>query len=700
MGWPKIQAADVATRECFQWLDFTNPINGLQGFIVYFESAETDAATLHAQRNNNNRRMRRAVGSFEARNFMCAHIKRDDPSSRRFLQYIAMQSHRVLLLVRDAETGKIIIKPKESQLWLYRDKRIAHDKWNILKAIGPQFFEEMDKYREWNFSFKGYYDVYLWDLEPGQHFPAIYNLVQGTLFKALRFKSGRDFYNPSEHVLKSLTRDKESHRVRDIKPNTDVMSVWDDIHHEKTTFMYGQLAVQSGSRLAAPNMSEDFPHNLFYNETDVLEDEILFPEERTAGQINPLDIGKINPLNIWEESGYSMQKFCEQGFDSDYSLDTEDELDEDEDEEDELGSEEFEDEDEILGDIEDGDNDEDMDDDEDMIIQREDEGDMTTMFQKLNFSEELKDVFAQLDKTPREPLRDRNRHLNHEEMQEEFMRVLDQGKARVFKQVWHNADLDPHSQTRYIEMVEMARKSRRYNHRTFDCAPVILGFRLILDCDIKPEDGNRRDLHRAVAKLTPFFLPEFLESDAGAPFKDSLIFNQIERARQGRIGRAHHSNKEKPASFFQGVDDADIANGPESYPPEWDRTCRPIIAHLYKSGVLRTRPDDYSLGQAFAAKDPHTQNPDLFIDYRVAIPLMSPTRISMCLTPYYYCPCSHPPPLPKFVQNYADFRSGGPKYCDAFQADSKRFRSQASPCSLCNAFSLERCPFLPLNDRS
>lgn len=119
----------------------------------------------------------------------------------------------------------------------------------------------------------------------------------------------------------------------------------------------------------------------------------------------------------------------------------------------------------------------------------------------------------------------------------------------VFKEVWHKVDLDLHSQTRYIEMMNMARKSRKYHHRKFDCSPMILGFQLILDMDVKRVD--KKNLRTSIAKLAPFFDADFLGSETGQPFKDSIIFNQVERAGQGRTGRSHHSNKYRPASFFK-----------------------------------------------------------------------------------------------------------------------------------------------------
>jgi len=86
------------------------------------------------------------------------------------------------MLVRDAETGRILVKPPEEERWLIRVKsgigRAAKGEWNVIKKVGPQFFEEMDNYRKWNFGFKEYYDIILWDLPIGESFPAIYNAVQ------------------------------------------------------------------------------------------------------------------------------------------------------------------------------------------------------------------------------------------------------------------------------------------------------------------------------------------------------------------------------------------------------------------------------------------------------------------------------------------------------------------------------------------
>ena len=85
-------------------------------------------------------------------------------------------------MVRDAKTGEIVVKPPKDQLWLYRQKaglgRASKNDWTILKEVGTAFFEDMDHYRTWRFSFRDYYDVYVWDLRPGRTYPELHNCVQ------------------------------------------------------------------------------------------------------------------------------------------------------------------------------------------------------------------------------------------------------------------------------------------------------------------------------------------------------------------------------------------------------------------------------------------------------------------------------------------------------------------------------------------
>ncbi|TVY65640.1 hypothetical protein LSUE1_G006522 [Lachnellula suecica] len=219
------------------------------GFIVYVESDKPDSydLTSHHQTGSRNHAYRRAHSSVEARNFMCAHIKRDDQISRRLIQYLSMQSREVLVLVRDAESGKLFITPDEDQRWIYREKgglgRAVKNDWNVIRSIRPKFFEDIDQARQWHFSFPEYYDVCIWDLEPGHTYPHLYNIVQGLFFKAHRGRSGLDLYRPAEPVLRTLYKDKKTHRPRQIKPEDrgKVESIWDELQHIGTRFFFNGI---------------------------------------------------------------------------------------------------------------------------------------------------------------------------------------------------------------------------------------------------------------------------------------------------------------------------------------------------------------------------------------------------------------------------------------------------------------------------
>ena len=117
----------------------------------------------------------------EFRNFICANVRRNDPAMRRFLQYLVMHTSRVVVLIRDAKTSRIITQPPKAQLWLSREKsglgRASKNEWTTVSEVGPSFFQKMEDIREWHFSFDEYYDVYVWDLEAGEPFPCLYNTI-------------------------------------------------------------------------------------------------------------------------------------------------------------------------------------------------------------------------------------------------------------------------------------------------------------------------------------------------------------------------------------------------------------------------------------------------------------------------------------------------------------------------------------------
>lgn len=117
----------------------------LQGLIPYMQFEHGNAMTEKNQTGSRGQ-ARRAHSVTEVRNFMCANINRNDPTSRRFLQYLTMQSTKVLVLIRDAKTSKIVSSPPDDQLWQYREKsglgRASRNEWEKTVTIGPKLFEQ------------------------------------------------------------------------------------------------------------------------------------------------------------------------------------------------------------------------------------------------------------------------------------------------------------------------------------------------------------------------------------------------------------------------------------------------------------------------------------------------------------------------------------------------------------------------------
>ncbi|KAG8625597.1 hypothetical protein KVT40_005998 [Elsinoe batatas] len=140
----------------------------------------------------------------------------------------------------------------------------------------------MDEMRSWHFNFSEYYDVVIWDNEPGNIFSELYNDVQTTLVKAHRFQVGVDLYRPSGSVLKTIVRDEQTGRTRDVKPGEK--SLWDILNPDDTRFQMRHFSV-SVDRDGAPQEhveSYQLPEMWKYTEADMLEDQILFPWEQTA----------------------------------------------------------------------------------------------------------------------------------------------------------------------------------------------------------------------------------------------------------------------------------------------------------------------------------------------------------------------------------------------------------------------------------
>ena len=133
---------------------------------------------------------------------------------------------------------------------------------------------------------------------------------------------------------------------------------------------------------------------------------------------------------------------------------------------------------------------------------------------------------------------------------------------------------------------------------------------------------NRRvvpDVEQARAMMMLFFPSGFLESKRGEKFRNSLVIKQGERADRGppKI-RSHTSNKYSPKSFWTDWDSI-RKQKPFTFdkiPRDWDTAIRPIVAKLYKEGVIINTHMTHTPGQAIARVEPD-RTPDLFFDFRI-----------------------------------------------------------------------------------
>ncbi|OCK76507.1 hypothetical protein K432DRAFT_335574 [Lepidopterella palustris CBS 459.81] len=609
------------------------------GFIPYFQSDKADELTVHHQTGGRGQ-YRRSHHIREWRNFICGHIKRNDPASRRLIQYLSMETAHIIVLVRDAKTGRTLISPPENELWLVREKvglgRASKKDYNIISYVGPKFFEEMDKYRKWHFGFDEYYDIYVWDHAPGNPFPYLYNKLQQALIKANRICTLPDYYKIASPILKTLVRDPITFRCRSIKPGEEVESIWDIINNSKSSFRGFN---ERNEEVAMNNVLKTH----VYNEADVFEDMILFPEESLGDMKNNLFKENPSTMVVFERAGplvVNPRRFA-------LDLDTDDELSDYEDETERptdghslMPSHKGEDETEDEG----------VSEDEEMDTDEESENPMKLFNEKFiesmslskregrmldianstsqalsharlpaSFNDADYMAFMRLSLSRQTDFSD----TSPENLDRDFMRYMDRQKSKVFKDCWHKGDLEPGATEKYKELQKIVLQMDDYQMTKLTMGP----FEMLAFLGVMPR--HRRvvpDAFHAYAGVALFFEAEgFLNSDNGQEFKQSLLLNQAERAKKLPNRRTHMSNKTLPEELWvpwdtllrtnkrkhgQAVDDI--------YPFEWDKAIRPIIAHLYRAGVICNSYSDYIAGKALAIAEP-SRPLDLFIDYRMEL---------------------------------------------------------------------------------
>ena len=103
-------------------------------------------------------------------------------------------------------------------------------------------------------------------------------------------------------------------RARDIKPGEKVDSIWDTVQKGRISSWLLEDNTRKPTELHEPDLSN------FYNEADVLEDAILFPEQTASGSVGGLFSGHETAMQDFMSKGPDWERFI-------HDLDTDEELD-------------------------------------------------------------------------------------------------------------------------------------------------------------------------------------------------------------------------------------------------------------------------------------------------------------------------------------------------------------------------------------
>ncbi|KAK3725484.1 hypothetical protein LTR37_000454 [Vermiconidia calcicola] len=598
------------------------------GFIPYlqFDAAETYTVR---QKSGSRGQGQRVHASVEYKNIIAAHIKRNDPVSRRFVQYLSMQTGDVVILVRDARTGKILVNPPEEHCWLVRDKagtrRAARTEWTVRKSVDENLFEQISgkKMRDWQFGFTKYYDVIAWDMQPGQPFSILYGTIQEALMKANRVCEGTDMYASMAPVLKTLTQERESGRTRDAKEREETL--WEVLQHQGSRLLFAagqdERKEQVGSRgsVVQDEFMTTAPPNWFYSDIDAAEDEVLFPDEL-------------------ERHGPNWKRFI---------LGLESDDDEDDYEDDKLT---------VQLELE-GRMGERRSTHRPVLTEgREGKGEAESISRELalregdcacssckggehEFCEEWDDdsedeegALGELDEHDEETLRLLTQmdilipgvpHEEDEDPEKAFWIHMDREKVKVFKKQWHEAVTNGEEKARYQALTSLtaALTPKEVRGRGLANAEItyLLSSLVWLQVHLREHRLVYGDMVKALAMTSIFFTTDL----SGRELSEALAETRAQLADTARAGRLKpydrpfQSNSAVSKDFWKEVDEFYKARKQDgaSYSRDWDMVVRPLVAHWFKSGVVAPAHLPYPPGTAVVKTEPGNKSA-VYSDYR------------------------------------------------------------------------------------
>ncbi|KAG6360935.1 hypothetical protein INS49_012003 [Diaporthe citri] len=506
---------------------------------------------------------------------------RGDPVTNRFIDYCIMQTGNLQILVRDGKTGQTLYAPQgENGRWIHRVKsglgRASKNEFEVLQAVDRKLLLELDRQRKWRFNFDSHYELYIWDFVPGENPMELFHYLVDMLRRARRMREYRDMYFHQKHILEQLTQDEDTKRVRQIRAGEQTQSIYDSVTGPTARYAVQRSRGGEMRTIAHDELPEDssMPYAM-YNEADVVEDKVLFDGGRDQGLFTPIK----NPLVIMESSPMteSMIRYGASLIDG--------------------------------ADMEDSDED-------------EFDGHAGKKKALLSASDdtEAQHFIHSVPPIWRQAYFEINRNFgkhgkDREDMLKQGLQNFSSANTADAAWAWYCLDI--------LDTLEL-----RAWYDDYDQNPL----------SPWPHRYLAQDVTQAFVTMGLFFpdlevtklVREYLGSEQGSQFKNSQIFDPVTRSRKALDRRSRTSQSRKPESFFEELEELEECESMiDSYPFEWSKAVRPIIAKLYRAGIIQpsdTQPHpDVCPGYALAAEEPHRPGKlDFFV--RFELPPDNPIR--------------------------------------------------------------------------
>ncbi|KAF5019520.1 hypothetical protein F66182_8462 [Fusarium sp. NRRL 66182] len=585
------------------------------GFFPYFTDFEAEETSHHRQVGGRSQ-LRRQHDIVETRNVLVGNMKRGDPVTRRFIQYLLLRAGEVLVMVRDGKNGRVITAPTDDQLWTYRKKqgvgRASKNEWLNLLEMGPDFFALTDKFREWRFGFHDYYDIFIWDFVPGQSSMDMYNIVALELRNVWRITQPRDIYLHMKPLLQGLHRNEQTMRTRRIRPGENVKTLWEHVTDVRNEFRLWDL----NHRQVTCHTNEDIAKSpyMFYSDVNAAEDAILFPDELASNRKNvPFREIRNGVSNIEDGVLPSKARYIAKGLEA---------INKGQDPINAINSAKDQDEDSIWS---------------------------LPKVWKTGLAQARQESPSRVTLLRRTGLLNTRMALNFAQRIDvsDPMELMERDQSFSFKESFHAGDLEPGYNEKYEEVQEKIRAMLKTPHsgstqwvwyliEILDWLALRGDYEEYADnpADPWPHSFIVHDLVQAFAAMAMFFpecevaklVTQFLSSKQCDEFRKSVLFDPKERSKTRPDRRTRTSYKFRDKKFWKEweafyKDPKRSRYYADVYPLEWSRVVRPIIAHLYRAGVvapayIQNHPQVIA-GMVTAKEEPHRPGKlDMFINYQ------------------------------------------------------------------------------------